>query len=246
MPPALPEQAREVNEVSPRDAGGAHGQNYTYVSFFRFRTWTTLQTVLVQTEDLTAAARIRNAALEGFALHGVAATSIRDVAKSAGVSPGLVQHHFKNKDALRKAVDEYVTRVGAEALGGNGEDAASADLVQDVGNRITAWMRDHHLALLYVIRSAAEGDQSAMKIFDSFVEVGDVQINRLADDGLLRQGLDRRWAVLHVVIMNLATALLEPAINRHLENPLRDPDQLERWNRASTELFRSGLFAPSR
>lgn len=201
--------------------------------------------MLVETEDLTAAARIRNAALEGFAHSGVSATSIRDVARRAGVSPGLVQHHFKNKDALRKAVDDYVARVGADALGSNAVVADGGDLVKEIGDRITAWMREHHLALLYVIRSAAEGDRAALKIFDSFVEVGDAQIDRLAGKGVLRQDLDRRWAVLHVVIMNLATALLEPAINRHLERPLRDPDQLERWNRASTELFRSGLFRPS-
>jgi AcrR family transcriptional regulator len=42
--------------------------------------------------DLSTYARIRNAALEGFATRGVAATSIRDVATAAGVSPGLVQH----------------------------------------------------------------------------------------------------------------------------------------------------------
>jgi len=50
-------------------------------------------TVRVPVSDLNAAARIRNAALEGFAANGVAATSIRDVAAAAGVSPGLVQHH---------------------------------------------------------------------------------------------------------------------------------------------------------
>lgn len=202
--------------------------------------------MLVERDDLTAAARIRNAALEGFALNGVAATSIRDVAKRAGVSPGLVQHHFKNKDGLRQAVDDYVARVGADALGSDADRAPGEDRVQQIGDRITAWMRDHHLALLYVIRSAAEEDESALAIFDSFVAIGDAQIDRLAEQGLLREDLDRRWAVLHVIIMNLATSLLEPAIDRHLEAPLRKPDQLERWNRASTELFRSGFFRAAR
>lgn len=201
--------------------------------------------MIVCDEDLTAAARIRNAALEGFALRGVASTSIRDVAKLAGVSPGLVQHHFKNKDNLRRAVDAYVTRVGAEAIGGDndGHDTP-AESVQNIGDRLTAWMRDHQLSLLYVIRGAAEGDESALQVFDTFVRVGDAQLARLADDGLLRENLDHRWAVLHVIIMNLATALLEPAISRHLEAPLREPDQLERWNRASTEMFRSGMMRP--
>ncbi|WP_167659901.1 TetR/AcrR family transcriptional regulator [Nocardia mangyaensis] len=199
--------------------------------------------MLTDEEDLTAAARIRNAALEGFALNGVAATSIRDVATRAGVSPGLVQHHFQNKDNLRKAVNDYVTRVGAEAIGGRESGTATeAEPAQDIGNRLTAWLQEHRLSLLYVIRAAAEGDDSALQIFDTFVEMGDSQLGRLADEGLLRENLDRRWAVLHVIIMNLATAMLEPAINRYLEAPLRDAKQLERWNRASTEMFRSGFF----
>src|SRR5437867_3678661 len=47
--------------------------------------------------DLTGAARIRDAALRQFAARGVAAASIRHVAKAAGVSPGLVQHHFRSR-----------------------------------------------------------------------------------------------------------------------------------------------------
>ncbi|MFC7734043.1 TetR/AcrR family transcriptional regulator [Actinomadura keratinilytica] len=39
-------------------------------------------------EDLTARARIRDAALREFAEHGVSGATIRGIAKAAGVSPG--------------------------------------------------------------------------------------------------------------------------------------------------------------
>ena len=201
--------------------------------------------MLVRDEDLSAPARIRNAALAGFARNGVAATSIRDVARAAGVSAGLVQHHYGTKDALRRAVNDYVVRVGAEALAGLGESTSGDDLVAEIGNRITGLMRDHHDALLYVVRSAAEGDPGALEIFDSFVAVADAQIARLEREGLLRPGLDRRWAALNVVVINLGTALLASAIDRHIDAPLLTPAQLQRWNVASTELFRSGLFRTS-
>ena len=201
--------------------------------------------MFVEPGDLSAVARIRYAALEGFALNGTAATSIRDVARRANVSPGLVQHHFKNKAGLRQAVDDYVIRLGADAFGSDGPPDDGGDTVQLIGDRITAWMRDHPLALLYIVRSVTEGDPSGVAIFDSLVAVGNDHIERLASAGLLREDLDRRWAVLQVIILNLATALLEPVINRHLEAPLRTPDQLGRWNRACTELFRHGLFNPT-
>src|SRR5206468_4735750 len=60
--------------------------------------------------DLTGAARIRDAALRQFAARGVAAASLRHVAKAAGVSPGLVQHHFRSKAAARHAGGAVVRR----------------------------------------------------------------------------------------------------------------------------------------
>ncbi|HEY7283391.1 MAG TPA: TetR family transcriptional regulator [Actinomycetota bacterium] len=59
-------------------------------------------------EDLTARARIRDAALRQFGEHGFAGASIRGIAEAAGVSPGLVQHHFGSKEALRRACDDAV------------------------------------------------------------------------------------------------------------------------------------------
>jgi AcrR family transcriptional regulator len=58
--------------------------------------------------DLTARARIRDAALRQFAEHGFEAATIRGIAEAAGVSPGLVQHHFGSKEGLRRACDEAV------------------------------------------------------------------------------------------------------------------------------------------
>jgi AcrR family transcriptional regulator len=57
--------------------------------------------------DLTGRARIRDAAITCFATEGFGA-SVRTIAESAGVSPGLVTHHFGSKDALRTACDAEV------------------------------------------------------------------------------------------------------------------------------------------
>jgi AcrR family transcriptional regulator len=200
--------------------------------------------MLVRPQDLTAAARIRQAALEGFARSGVASTSLRDVARAAGVSPGLVQHHYRSKAALREAVDQYVIEVAAAALEGLEEVSDPEDLIAALGDRLTLIVREHHHALLYVARGAAEGDESALKLFDAFVALADEQIKRLDEAGLVRNGIDLRWAALHAVVGKLGTALFEPAINRHLETPWRTPEQLERWNRAGTDSFRWGVIKP--
>ncbi len=52
-------------------------------------------------EDLTARARIRDAALAQFAEYGFDRATVRGIAGAAGVSPGLVRHHFGSKNGLR-------------------------------------------------------------------------------------------------------------------------------------------------
>jgi AcrR family transcriptional regulator len=57
-------------------------------------------------DDLTAAARIRDAAIEQFGQHGFG-TGLRAIAEAAGVSAALVIHHFGSKQGLRTACDDY-------------------------------------------------------------------------------------------------------------------------------------------
>ncbi|GAB3159240.1 TetR/AcrR family transcriptional regulator [Amycolatopsis sp. NPDC004378] len=62
----------------------------------------------MSTEDFTARARIRDAAIRLFTERGMEKTSILDIAEEAGVSGGLIRHHFGSKDGLREACDTYV------------------------------------------------------------------------------------------------------------------------------------------
>jgi len=202
--------------------------------------------MLVQDSDLTAQARIRNAALEGFARDGVAGTSIRDVAEAADVSPGLVQHYFPSKTALRDAVNDYVIEIVRESFSDLPLDASSPDLFDELGDRITSVVAEHPTALLYVGRAAAEGDEAALQLFDAFVAIADQRLESLADKRLLHPDVDLRWAALHVVVMNLGTVLLAQAIDRHLPEPFFTPAELQRWNVASTALFKRAFVRPER
>ncbi|MFZ5871946.1 MAG: TetR family transcriptional regulator, partial [Actinomycetota bacterium] len=67
-------------------------------------------------DDITAKARIRNAALELFARDGVEGTSLRAVAAAAGVTVGLIVHHYGTKEALREAVELAIVEQFADAI----------------------------------------------------------------------------------------------------------------------------------
>ena len=165
------------------------------------------------------------------------ATSIRDVAAGARVSPGLVQHYFPSKATLRSAVDDYVTDVARAALAVR---EVEGDLIEDIAERLTALVRDHFVALLYVARGVAEGDEASLTIFDTLTDLCRRQLAELQRAGMLREDLDLDWAALHTVLINLGTVILEPGISRRLGNPFLTKRQVQRWKRATTALFVNG------
>ena len=81
-------------------------------------------------DDRSTPARIRDAAITCFASEGVAATSVRAIAAEAGVSAGLVIHHFGSKDELRVACDEHVAHLIRDVKGSAMAAGAGLDPLQ--------------------------------------------------------------------------------------------------------------------
>ena len=185
----------------------------------------------------TTYARILGAALDGFAEHGVGATSVRGVAAAAGVSPGLVQHYFPSKAALCAAIDEHVTAIANAALELR---QVEGDLIEDLAERLTRLVADHFVALRYVARGVAERDEAALQIFDTIVKLCREQLAMLERDGVLRQDLDLEWAAMHTVLINLGTVILEPGVSRQLPDPFLNERQVQRWKQATKALFVRG------
>lgn len=153
-----------------------------------------------------------------------------------------MQHYFPSKAALVKAVNDYVIAIATDAFSEVPRGKSAAEIQQELGDRVTALMREHPTALLYVARSSADRDEAALGIFDAFIAIASTQWRALAGKGLLRSHADLEWAALHVVVLNLGTALFVDGINRHLPEPFLTSEQLERWNTASNALFREGMY----
>ena len=119
-----------------------------------------------RTDDLTARARIREAATAEIAERGAAHATIRRIAERAGVSPALVQHHFGTKDRLRAACDEYVLDyLRREAGTGIGDGrVGDGDYVAHVYDSSPAIMR-------YLARGLVDGSAAAAQTFDEMVRI---------------------------------------------------------------------------
>jgi AcrR family transcriptional regulator len=192
--------------------------------------------------DLTAAARIREAALRQFAARGVAATSIRDVARAARVSPGLVQHHFRSKEGLRRAVERFVVQQATEAFGQPIAGGSPAETSTEIGGKISAFIRANPAMFAYIGRSLLEGDAAGLELCGGLLELARAQVDRLAREGLLRSDVDLEWVALHVVLIDVGAYLLEPGVSRYLGQPLLSEPGLERMERATAALFLKGIF----
>src|SRR6201989_1816476 len=92
-------------------------------------------------EERSSVERIRHAALKSFATYGTSATSLRTVAADAGVSVGLVQHHFANQVGVIKAVEAHVLGVVIAAIAPPIPE--SGDSVAEMGSRVTRIIADH-------------------------------------------------------------------------------------------------------
>ncbi|MHA3021647.1 TetR/AcrR family transcriptional regulator [Mycobacterium sp. BMJ-28] len=191
--------------------------------------------------DLMPSVRIRNVALRLFAERGFAATSVRDIAREAGISVGQLQHRYPAKDDVRRAVDDYVSQIFRAAY----EDLPSAptqDLIfEEFGDRITTTVRDHPTVVSYVVRTVADGDEAGTALVDGIVQIAVHQIRSLAQRGLVRPDLDNEWAALSIVIFSLSTIMFRTSIERLLGRSFLDDDVLQRWNSSSTILFQAGI-----
>lgn len=126
-----------------------------------------MRSVAAADADLTARARIRDAAVRRFAAEGFGA-SVRAIAGDAGVSPGLVLHHFGSKEALRAACDEHVLGLIREAETDAFSSAGPADLVQQlaeldgyaplVGYLVQAFQAGGDLAATLLTRMTADAE----------------------------------------------------------------------------------------
>ncbi|MBW4722150.1 TetR family transcriptional regulator [Saccharothrix obliqua] len=175
--------------------------------------------------DLTARARIRDAALLRFGADGVAGASMRAIAADAGVSPALVVHHFGSKEGLRQACDEHVL------AGMEGGDDLEGEALARVLAAATPARR-------YLARSLLDGTDAATALFTRIVERTEQWLAEGEAAGRVRPTSDARARAVVYVSWQLAPLLLGEQVERLLGS---DPAGTK-GARAGLEMLTGGLF----
>jgi AcrR family transcriptional regulator len=198
----------------------------------------------LDSEERSSVERIRNAALKSFATYGTSTTSLRTVAAAAGVSVGLVQHHFANKAGLIKAVDDHVLGLVIAAIAPPIAEPP-ADSVAEMGSRVTRIVAEQPDIVDYVGHALIDGSPLGTTIFDTLAVFGIARWSQRNERGETRPDLDLTWAALNALVLPLGTIILRGHIERHLPERFTAPTQLQRWQGSVNTLLREGLFRPA-
>jgi AcrR family transcriptional regulator len=184
-------------------------------------------------KDLSARARIREAALEHFAEQGYDRATIRGIAQSAMVSPGLLRHHYGSKSALRKACDEYVLEMLPLVDGPGLEDLSGSASTRRPSNRFGP----------YVARSLADGSPSAGAIFDEMVTMTEQWLARADGSRPGPPPMDRRIRAALITAMALGVPLLHDHVSRAIGADMLEPEGEQLVALALLDIYSHPLLA---
>lgn len=135
-------------------------------------------------DDLTAAARIRDAAVDLFGRDGFA-VGVRAIATAAGVSPALVIHHFGSKDGLRKACDDYVTETVRQS---KTETIQSSDPATWLAQM--AEIEAYAPMMAYLMRSLQSGGDLAKSLWRTMIDNNEQYIEDGVRAGTIKPSAD--------------------------------------------------------
>ena len=191
----------------------------------------------MRSADLTAAARIRDAAIEQFGQHGFR-VGLRAIAEAAGASAALVIHHFGSKEGLRKACDEYVAE---EVRSGKSAAMQSNDPATWLAQM--AEIEDYAPLMAYLVRSMQAGGDLANFLWQRMIENAQGYMEEGVRAGTIKPSRDPRARARYLAITSGGGFLLY--IQMH-ENPTDLRAVLRDYARDMTlpalEIYTEGLM----
>jgi TetR/AcrR family transcriptional regulator, regulator of cefoperazone and chloramphenicol sensitivity len=201
----------------------------------------TVSSPTTQASDLNARARIREAALALFGSAGFA-VPLRTIADAAGVSAGLVIHHFGNKEGLREAVDESVMAAFRDRFASLPLDAPADELSLAMAGAFADVIAASPELRQYLRRSLLDGTPASSTVVDQLLASITRGLDRLQRAGGLRDGSDPVWRPFQVLFVVLGPVLLEPVLQRHVDQPVYAPDVIRARTAANYDFVSRGLF----
>jgi TetR/AcrR family transcriptional regulator, regulator of cefoperazone and chloramphenicol sensitivity len=137
-------------------------------------------------DDRTAVARIRDAAIEQWGEHGFN-VGLRSIAEAAGVSAALVIHHFGSKDGLRKACDDYIAEEIRTGKSASMQANAPAEWFAQM-----AEIESYAPMMAYLVRSMQSSSDLAKMLWQRMIANAEGYLEEGVQNGVLKPSRDPR------------------------------------------------------
>jgi AcrR family transcriptional regulator len=135
-------------------------------------------------DDRTAVARIRDAAIEQWGQHGFN-VGLRSIAEAAGVSAALVIHHFGSKEGLRKACDDYIAEEVRTGKSASFRTKDPADWFAQM-----AAIESYAPLMAYLVRSMQSGSELAKMLWRKMIADAEQYMEEGVQSGLIKPSRD--------------------------------------------------------
>jgi AcrR family transcriptional regulator len=167
------------------------------------------------TEDLTTAARIRDTAIEVFGEHGFQ-VGVRKIAAAAGVSPGLVNHHFGSKDGLRAACDDRVLQlIRDEKVKAITASSMKAGMLESL-----AELESYAPLVAYMVRSLQAGGPMAESLFEHMVADAEGYLEQAVQAGTIKPSRDPAARARYLMMLNVGATMLYMQMRQHRDEKI--------------------------
>lgn len=155
-----------------------------------------------------------------FATHGFTRATMKGIAEAAGVSTGLVQHHFGTKQGLRQACDAAVLEIVRRKLEVIAEIDQEGTARPDI---ISSLYGSSPLAVRYLIRVLVEGSEEAPTLFDELAAETERFLSDARPDLFPPGSTHARDGATVMTSMHLGVAVLEAHLSRRLGLEVGEP-----------------------
>jgi AcrR family transcriptional regulator len=176
-------------------------------------------------------------AIEAFARDGFAKTSLRSIAKEAGVSPALVVHYFGSRDEL---IQQCISR----SLG-----LWVAEKTELVDNSLSMALKQwqgsvakHGQKLEFFRQVLIHGGDHANSLFSRMVQEAQLMLEAQAAQGKLKKLESLPDIALLMALHGLAPLVLRDQVNAHLGGDFLTPELAEPLAKANLEIYRKGIY----
>ncbi|MFZ2174225.1 MAG: TetR/AcrR family transcriptional regulator [Rhodococcus sp. (in: high G+C Gram-positive bacteria)] len=174
-------------------------------------------------DDLTAKARIRNAAMDLYAANGEDRTSMRAVAGAAGVTVGLLVHHFGTKDGIRDAVEQLVVDYFAQAIAQAPHTGTPHEIAAARDASVARMLETHPAVVNYLRRTLLEPGSPHGTLLERLTDLTYSEITKLRNTGIASTRRRDSSQVIGLVVRQVGQLFLQPMIDAMWEQ-LEGPD----------------------